>query len=82
MLAYTFTASAVDIFQCVPVEADWNPAIKARCVNFGADLIVLSAINVVTDFIILCLPLRQVWQLYMDNTRKIQLSSIFLLGSL
>ena len=82
VLAYSFTAAAVNIFQCVPVEALWNPAIKPRCVNLGADLIALSSMNVVTDFLILCLPMPQLWQLHASRARKIQLSGMFLLAGL
>ena len=82
VLAYSIAAAAVNLFQCVPVESVWNPAIKSRCVNLGADLIALSSINVVTDFLILCLPMPQLWQLHTSRARKIQISGMFLLGGL
>ena len=79
---YSFTAAMVNIFQCVPVDADWNPTIKPRCVNLGADLIALSSIDVITDFVILALPMPYLWKLHTSRSKKIQLAGIFLLGGL
>ena len=75
-------ADFLAIFNCVPVRGSWDPTIKARCINFNAWIIVHGTQNVVTDFVLLCLPMPLVWRLNMAVTRKIQVSSIFVLGAL
>lgn len=82
VVCYSITASMVNIFQCVPVRSDWDPTVKAKCVNIGLDLIILSSINVVTDAAILCLPIQQIWNLKMSWIRKTQIAGLFLLGAL
>ena len=80
--AYSLTASLVNLLQCLPVNAMWNPRVKPKCVNLGVELIVVSSINVVTDFIILCLPIPLVWRLQTSLTSKVQVTGMFFLGSL
>lgn len=72
----------VNIFQCVPVQADWDPTKEPRCVNLDAELIIISSINVITDVLTLCLPMPLVWKLHASKARKYQISGLFLLGGL
>lgn len=41
-----------------------------QCVNFGAELIALSTINAVTDFVLLVLPLPKLWRLHVSRTKE------------
>jgi len=80
--AYSLTAAMVNLLQCLPINADWNPAVKPRCVNLDVELVIVSSINVVTDFVILLLPMPLVWRLQINSGRKAQVSGMFLLGGL
>ncbi len=80
--AYSLTAAMVNLLQCLPVNSVWNPAVKPRCVNLGLELLIFSSINVVTDFVILVLPMPLVWRLHTTTARKAQVSGLFLLGAL
>jgi hypothetical protein len=84
ILAYTITSSMVNLLQCVPIEANWNPkaAATAKCVKFGSELIALSTINAVTDLVLLVLPMPLLWRLHVNLKRKIQLMGMFALGAL
>lgn len=82
VLAFAITAVFLQIFQCVPVEAIWYTNLERRCVNISADYIAMGTINIVTDVVILCLPMPQLWRLQMSRTHKMQLMGMFLLGSL
>jgi hypothetical protein len=83
ILAYSITSSLVNLLQCLPIEANWNPelAATAKCVNFGAELIAMSTINAVTDFVLLVLPMPRLWGLHTSLNKKIQLMAIFALGA-
>ena len=39
-----------------------------------------SALNVATDILILVLPIREVWNLQMPLSRKLQITGLFALG--
>lgn len=78
--SYCLTAIFTNIFQCTPVESNWDASIEAHCVDLDTELVVVSIINVLTDGIILVLPMPFIWRLKTSLRRKIQLTSIFLLG--
>lgn len=70
------------IFQCRPIERVWNPIVKAECIDTSKVWIVMASMNVLTDFLLLCLPLPQLWKLQMRRGTKLQLIGIFSIGSL
>ena len=78
-----FSVTLVTVFQCRPVAAFWNKTIPgAECVNISHFTVASGIMNLLTDILILCLPIRMVWGLNTTNTQKITLTGIFLLGSL
>ena len=82
VFCYTVAGTFVVIFQCVPVQSDWDPNIKPRCVKLDAELIAIGVLNSVTDFFILGLPIPFLWRLHSSLAHKIQLGGMFSLGGL
>lgn len=70
------------IFQCRPLNRVWDPTVKAKCIDTSKVWIVMASMNVLTDFLILCLPLPQLWRLHMRRETKLQVMGIFSIGSL
>lgn len=70
------------IFTCTPVEGAWNPAVVQHCIDQTKFYYGNAIANLLTDVIILCLPLPLIWRLQMTTHRKYALSGVFLLGSL
>ena len=71
------------IFQCVPVAAFWDRNIKNKtCVNLSLFSTDAGITNLLTDVMILCLPMPMVWTLHTNKTQKVTLTGIFLLGFL
>ena len=90
MVAYTVGAiewcfciasTIVDIDMCTPVKYFWDKSVGGHCVNTGVFYIVGSTMQLVTDVVVLFIPLPVVWSLHIGTSRKIGLSIIFLLGS-
>lgn len=69
------------MFSCTPVQSYWDSAIPGHCINYDLALHILSGSNVVTDALILILPMPLVWRMNTSFTRKVQISGVFLLGS-
>lgn len=69
-----------DIFACVPIKARWDPINNAKCIDSTAEIIAMSAMNVISDVIILILPMRPVWGLQISRSQKWQLSAMIFLG--
>lgn len=75
--------TATSLAACKPFEANYNPTLpKAKCINKESFFIWTSIPNIVTDVVMLVLPLPIVWNLH--NTRRIKaaLTFTFLVGSL
>lgn len=72
------------LFACRPIAASWDPLLAgiAQCVNRGAIYITTAIIGIVTDVILLCLPIPTIWKLQMPLKQKIGLTGIFIIGSM
>lgn len=78
-----FSVSLGTIFQCRPVAAFWDHTIQgAQCINLLNFTIASGVLNLLTDVLILCLPIPMVWGLNTTNAQKVTLTGIFLLGAL
>ncbi|KAJ5887304.1 hypothetical protein N7504_011351 [Penicillium tannophilum] len=80
---YFIASECLLIFAYDPIEAQWKPWLPYSA-NF--DIIeswtVMSSINMVVDFLILCLPQPVVWRLKMSRKKKVLVSGIFCFGIL
>ncbi|ROW07872.1 hypothetical protein VMCG_03664 [Cytospora schulzeri] len=66
----------------MPIASQWDSDLQPTCVNQEALFATALATDVVTDFLVLFLPVYQIWKLQMPFTRKIMIICIFLLGGL
>lgn len=77
----------VTIFQCLPVNAVWDrfkdPSLMSACtVNLNQFFNGNSIPNIVTDAMIIVLPMPFIWQLHLPKSQKIALTNVFILGAL
>ncbi|KAJ4418118.1 hypothetical protein N0V82_005782 [Gnomoniopsis sp. IMI 355080] len=70
------------VFSCTPVKSYWNYTIPGHCIDYNLALHIISSTNVVTDALILVLPMPLVWRMNTNLTRKMQISGVFLLGAI
>jgi hypothetical protein len=69
------------IFTCTPIRASWDITItSAKCLNLKSIYIGGSIPNVITDAILILMPLPYVWRLHAPLTQRIVLAGMFLLG--
>lgn len=69
-------------FVCRPFEATWNPLAGGTCSDRIATFLAVGAYNIVSDVIILALPLRTIWTLNTRSQMKVALTVLFLTGLL
>ena len=82
-LAFYISTWFTIIFQCVPQDKIWNPEHKGgRCINFDVAALATGSVNVVSDCLILLLPLVAIWRLHMAQRRKVGISAVFATGLL
>lgn len=69
-------------FICRPFRANWDITVKAVCGDRPVAYTVVGAVNMITDFAIMVLPIRFVWELQMPTSSKIGVCFIFMIGLL
>ena len=67
--------------QCIPIEANWNPAVQGTCLGLVVGK-VNSILHIVTDFFIFLLPIPTLLKLKINMKQKIGLVGVFSLGFL
>jgi len=83
-LVFVLTWSVGNILQvfliCRPFAKTYSLTVEGTCGNQVASFIAIGAFNIITDVIILSLPLPTVWSLKMSTPAKLGLTGIFLIG--
>ena len=78
--AYGIATLLVAIFQCRPVSKAWNLNTPGDCIQLMLWSQAVSIPNIVSDVVLIALPLQQVWKLQTGIAQKIGLSIAFGLG--
>lgn len=73
------------LFQCVPIATNWHPELRqdpdTKCID-NSFHIIQSSLTILTDVLILALPLWIFLGLRMPRAAKIAVLSVFLIGAL
>ncbi|KAJ6020101.1 hypothetical protein N7499_003395 [Penicillium canescens] len=83
LCCYYIVALIIKIRMCAPIPMYWlGPAEGGSCLDQASALIADSVISVVSDIIILILPLPLTWSLQMSRSRKLRVIGILGAGGL
>ncbi|KAI0836355.1 hypothetical protein F5Y06DRAFT_298718 [Hypoxylon sp. FL0890] len=80
-LLFAFSIGVTYIFACVPREKIWQPNIEGRCINSFFPVAGGSAINMVSDYAILIVPLAAVSRIQLPAAKKIRAAAVFAVGA-
>ena len=72
----------VEAFQCLPVQKAWYPLWPGNCTDQKAAQTASAAVNTFSDFVILVLPIANVWGLQLYKKGRVGLVMIFSFGLL
>ncbi|KAI9852612.1 MAG: hypothetical protein M1838_000060 [Thelocarpon superellum] len=81
VICFIVGGTAASIFTCNPIDGFWKMYVPATCIDALAVYYATSSINLVTDLIILVLPMPVIWSLKVPRRQKYVLCAIFVLGS-
>lgn len=82
-LLFYLISTFLEIFSCKPRQKAWNPLITSgSCIDTLVLNVAASAINAVSDLILLILPQLMIWRLRMAVQRRIAVSAVFLIAIL
>ncbi len=79
---WTISQIFIVVFSCLPVNKFWDLSVKGTCSNNGAEQDLNAIGNIITDFIVLVLPLPVILRLQLERPQKLALLGIFSLGFL
>ncbi|KAF2794414.1 hypothetical protein K505DRAFT_304089 [Melanomma pulvis-pyrius CBS 109.77] len=77
---YTATCVFLMLFQCTPIRGYWDASAKQHCINIRATLVVIAALNSVSDFLVYLWPAKPLWSLQLPLKRRLGLIFIFAVG--
>ena len=76
------TGAIGSVTQCIPLAHLWDPSIPGNCADQLAFIATMGTFTVLTDFILLAMPLFPLARLQVSRTRRIQLIVVFSIGGL
>lgn len=80
-VSYNVTFMICSIAQCLPINSRWDTTIPSVCLNYYAVVVASGVINIVTDVIILAMPIPLIHQLHIPGRKKHMLSAVFATGA-
>lgn len=83
-MSWLWAASVVleTFLLCRPFNSNWNPNVKATCGDRKGSYVAAGAMNLITDLMVLSLPVPMVWKLKIPRRNKIILFICFGMGVL
>ena len=82
MSAWTVATVGATIGQCIPISGSWDKTVKAQCINNDRFWVAYGIGNIITDVMVLVLPIPSILALKLNRRDKVLLCGIFLLGGL
>lgn len=70
------------IFECKPIDYTWAPKGEGHCVSLDKFFLGQAIPNIITDMVLLAIPIPMIWKLQLPRSQKVALSATFLLGGL
>lgn len=80
VVAWLLQAVISAVFQCIPVQKAWYPALLGHCLDTREWYLSSALSSVILDLIILILPMPSLWGLQMRWQKKLLLTAVFAVG--
>jgi hypothetical protein len=82
IVAWSIGAVGSTIFQCVPIAGAWDKTVDATCINSDIFWVAYAVLNILTDVMVLTLPIAPIMGLQLSTRNRVMLCAIFLMGGL
>lgn len=68
---------------CRPLAFNWDPTLPGgSCGNRNATYVIAGTLNLLTDLMVMSLPIPHIWKLKLNVAKKVALCMIFSMGLL
>ena len=82
VLGYMVAIIIAEIFECQPVAKYWNPLLAGRCINIESLFLANAYLNVLTDLMVLIVPIPMLISLHTSLRQKLLIWGLVATGSL
>ena len=83
VIALCFSVTFSRLFSCKPIQFFWDKSIPyGHCLDENAISYGMTGANILSDFVVLCLPIPPLWGLKLPVARRLSLIGMFVLGGL
>ncbi|KAG2417078.1 hypothetical protein HFD88_008296 [Aspergillus terreus] len=72
----------VGALQCIPVRKFWDRSVEGACMDPVPFYYGMQIPNIITDLIVLAMPMKTVWALPISTNQRLLLSGVFIVGGL
>ncbi|KAH6606110.1 integral membrane [Trichoderma cornu-damae] len=80
IVAWSIGAVGATIFQCIPIEGAWDKRVAAKCINSDMFWVAYAVMNILTDVMVLALPIPPIVTLQLSTRTKLMLCALFTMG--
>lgn len=82
VILWTLILYTINGFLCIPVNRFWDATVEGACVDMTKFYYGQQIPNIISDFVILVMPMKIIWELPITRVQKALLSGVFLIGGL
>ena len=82
VVVWTVAIYVAGALLCIPVNKFWDRSVEGTCIDVAKFYYAQQIPNIISDFVILVMPLKVVWGLPIGKSQKFLLSGVFLIGGL
>ena len=82
IIAYAIASILATIFQCSPIKRTFNHKLPGTCINLTAFWYANAISSILTDIVVLLLPMPLLKRLHLPRRQKYGLMGVFALGGL
>jgi phage-related holin len=82
LIAWSIGAVVATVCQCIPIAASWDKSVEANCIDKPRFWVAYAVVNILTDVLVLGLPIPPVLRLQLSSRDKLLVCATFLMGAL
>ena len=82
LIAWWIGVNSIAILPCHPVRKAWDPSVPGHCLDQETNFVATAISNIVTDIILLLLPVPILWTLHTGIRRRVYLVGVLTAGYL
>lgn len=76
-VAWMLQTMLVPVFLCAPISYQWDPTVDGTCGNSMIAYTSVSVVDIITDALVLLLPLKPLARLQIQRAYKVALVAVF-----